>query len=360
METRKTKRFKTILNIATIIALVVLIVLTRGAITEAFRKLGDLNAFALLMMIPLQFLGYYSIARLYKDFFDARGERLGTKKMMEVALELNFVNHVFPSGGVSGFSYLSLRLKKEGISTAQSTLAQILRFALTFLSFLLLLILGVLVLALRRNTSPLTILVASSIMFLTIFGVLVGVYIISSEKRIKSFVRWLPKAINSVANIFRSHRRDIINISKVENTLEDMHRDYMVLSSDWRQLKKPFFWALAVNICEVSTIYAAYMAFGSFINPGGLIIAYAVANFAGLIAVLPGGIGVYEGLMTAVMASTGVDKALALSATVVYRVITMVIGLPIGYFYYHRNLNNQQISEFEEKQIEREAEVARD
>lgn len=74
------------------------------------------------------------------------------------------------------------------------------------------------------------------------------------------------------------------------------------------------------------------------INPGALIIAYAVANFAGLIAVLPGGVGVYEGLMTATLASAGVNKGLALSATVVFRILTMALFLPIGYFYYQKTL----------------------
>ena len=86
------------------------------------------------------------------------------------------------------------------------------------------------------------------------------------------------------------------------------------------------------------TIYVVYIAFGSLINPGALILAYAVANFAGLVAILPGGVGIYEGLMTATMASAGVDKVLALSATVVYRVLNMLYGLPIGYYLYQRAL----------------------
>ncbi len=349
-DTKKTKNFKMVLNLVTIVALVVLIVLTRHAIAEAFKKLGDLNAAALLLMIPLQIVGYYAVARIYKDFFEARGEKLNIKKMMQVSMELNFVNHVFPSGGVSGFSYLSMRLKREGISTALSTLAQILRFALTFVSFLILLLFGVGILALRRNTSPLTILLSSSIVLLTVFGVLIAGFIISNEKRIKAFTRWLPKAINAVVGLFRKGNVETINIAKVEKTMEDLHRDYVALSKDWRQLKSPFLWSLILNASEVATIYSAYVAFGSWINPGGLIIGYAVANFAGLVAVLPGGVGVYEGLMTAVMSATGVNKALALSATVVYRVITMIIGLPAGYYFYHKNINRNDQEKFHSQQ----------
>lgn len=334
------KDFKFWVNVVTIIALIVLIVITRHQVLEAFKKLGDLNAAALFLMIPLQALNYYSVARLYRDYFRTQGENLSMRTMMAITLELNFVNHVFPSGGVSGFSYLSVRLKQSGISTAKSTLAQILRFGLTFMSFLGLLFLGMLILAFRRHTSPLTILISSSIAFLTLFGVIVAGYIISDSARIKAFTGFLPKVLNRVVGVFSRKRASIINIEKVERTMEDLHTDYVLLSKNWRQLKAPFWWAMIVNLTDLMTIYVVYIAFGSWINPGALILAYAVANFAGLVAVLPGGVGIYEGLMTATLASAGVEKALALSATVVYRVLNMLYSLPIGYYLYQRALKN--------------------
>lgn len=332
------KDLKFWLNVVTFVALLALIIVARHQIVDALKKLGDLNASALLLMIPLQALSYYAVARLYKDYFKTQGEDLPLKKMYAIALEMNFVNHVFPSGGVSGFSYLSLRLKQEGISTAKSTLAQILRFGLTFVSFIGLLFAGMLMLALQRHTSPMTILVASSITFLTFFGVIVAVYIISDEQRIKSFVSFLPKALNRVAGRLRPQASDVINISRVEHTLTDLHNDYALLAKDWKKMSGPFGWAMLTNVCEVMTIYVVYMAFGELINPGALILAYAVANFAGLIAILPGGVGVYEGLMTATLTSAGIDKALALSATVVYRVLSLIVFLPIGYVLYQRVL----------------------
>lgn len=342
------KNFKFWLNVFTIVALIVLVVITRHQVVDAFKKLGQLNAAALFLMIPLQAINYYAVARLYKDYFKTQGEELKMRTMYAIALELNFVNHVFPSGGVSGFSYLSVRLKQEGISTAKSTLAQILRFGLTFVSFLGLLFVGMLVLAFRRHTSPLTILISSSIAFLTLFGLIIGTYIISDSGRIKAFTSFLPRALNRVVGRFRHKETKIINIRKVERTMDDLHTDYVLLSRDWKKLKLPFWWAMLINITDVATIYVVYIAFGSWINPGALIIAYAVANFAGLIAILPGGVGVYEGLMTATLASAGVEKALALSATVVYRVLNMLWTLPIGYYLYQKALKRDDKNELPE------------
>ncbi len=330
--------FKFWLNVITIIALGFLVVISWDQIVEAFSNLGSLNAGALLLMIPIQAVSYYAVAKLYQDFFNAQGDKLELKEMYKVSLELNFVNHVFPSGGVSGFSYLSLRMRQLGVSTAKSTLAQLIRFALTFLSFLVLLLLGMVVLSFGRDTSPLIILICSSIVFATMFGAAVGVFIISKKSRIKAFVSWLPKALNGLIRLLRVSRREIIDINRVERVLEDLHDDYAEVSKNLKLVKKMFYWALLINVAEVLTIYMVYIALGSLINPGALIIAYAVANFAGLIAVLPGGVGVYEGLMTATLASAGVQKGLALSATVIYRVLQMSFFLPIGYYFYQKAL----------------------
>lgn len=332
------KDFKFWINFVTITALVVLVVISRKQVIEAFQKLGDLNAFALLLIIPLQILNYYAVARLYQDYFKSQGHSLGIKQLYSISLELNFVNHVFPSGGVSGFSYLNMRLKQSNISAAKSALAQLLRFALTFISFILLLFFGMLVLAFRRHTNPLTILIGLSMAFFTVIGLMVAGFVISDERRIKSFSSFLPKVINRIANLLRRHKREVISVNKVERSMTELHADYVVISKDWKVLLKPFWWAMMVNVTDITTIYAVFTAFGYWINPGALILAYGVANFAGLIAVLPGGIGVYEGLMAATLTSAGIGKALALSATVVYRVLNMLLFLPIGYFLYQRVL----------------------
>lgn len=327
------------LNVFTLVALGFLVYISWDQIVDAFRELDHLNAWALLLMIPIQGFSYYAIARFYRNFLAKQGTTLPMREMYKVSMELNFVNHVFPSGGVSGFSYLSLRLKQLGVPTAKSTLAQLLRFALTFVSFLVLLVVGLLTLSFSNSVGGLVLVVSTSIIIATIGGTVAGMYIIGKSSRIKAFVGWLPKVVNYLARyIKRNKAKSLIDINKVESTLEDLHGDYMVLSRDKPLVKNLLVWALLINISEVLTIYMVYIAFGQIINPGALIISYAVANFAGLVAVLPGGVGIYEGLMTATLTGAGVPKALALSATVIYRVLSMIIGLPLGYYFYHQAL----------------------
>jgi uncharacterized protein (TIRG00374 family) len=95
------------------------------------------------------------------------------------------------------------------------------------------------------------------------------------------------------------------------------------------------------NLTEILAVYVVYVAFGHWINPGAIILAYALANFAGLISVLPGGIGIYEAIMTAVLAVAGVPASVSIPVTVMYRVINITIQVIPGYYFYHKALRDE-------------------
>jgi len=102
----------------------------------------------------------------------------------------------------------------------------------------------------------------------------------------------------------------------------------------------PFLYLMIANATEVAAVYVVYIAFGRLVNVGAVILAYAVANFAGLVSVLPAGIGIYEGLMTAVLVATGIPAGLSIPVTIMYRVINMTIQLTPGYYFYQKALRS--------------------
>ncbi|MCA9331650.1 flippase-like domain-containing protein [Candidatus Saccharibacteria bacterium] len=335
-ESEKKKRWKLILNIITFGALILLVYLTWPQITETISNIGRVNTWALLMMIPLQVMNYDAYARMYRAMFAIIGSKTRYWDMYRTALELNFVNHVFPSGGVSGISYFSVRLKPLGISTAQSTLVQIMKFAFLFLSFEILLVIALLSLAVFGEVSGLTLVIGASLV--TLLAVMTAglAFIVGSKQRINRFFTYATKAVNRVIHVIRPKHPETINIKRVRRVFTELHENYKLLKKDYRSLRAPLYYGLIANITEVLTVYSVYLAFGHTVNIGAIILAYAVANFAGLVSVLPGGVGIYEALMTAVLAAAGVPPGVSIPVTVMYRVISMAIQTIPGYYFYHK------------------------
>lgn len=333
------RRWRLILTLVTFVALAGLVFVLRRQILDTFRNLDDVNALVLPLMIVWQALNYHSYTRLYQDLFAVLGERIRYRSMLRVVSELNFVNSVFPSGGVSGFSYFSVRMKDADITTGKATLVQLMRFVSIFTSFQLLLFAGLFFLAVAGSANDLTILVAASLATLLLVGTVGLAFIIGSKTRINSFFTFITKGLNRLIHLFRPQYPETINIARARTVFNDLHENYVRLKSNSRALINPMRWALLCNVAELMTIYTIYVAFGEWVNPGAVILAYAVANFAGIISVLPGGIGAYEALMTAVLAAAGVSPALSIPVTVMYRVLNMLLQLPLGYYLYYRRLH---------------------
>lgn len=332
------RNWKMIVNVVTLVALAILIFAIWDQFEVTFKNLLKVNLYALLLMIPVQVLNYDAQTRLYRSLFAIVGNKLSYKKLFQASLELNFVNHVFPSGGVTGISYFGVRMKDDSITAPKATAVQLLKLVLLFFSFEILIVFAVVALAVQGQMNSLILLLAGVLTTMLVVGTAGFWFIIGSKRRIASFFTYITKHLNKYIHWFRKNNPETISIEKTKKTFEDLHENYVLMSKDWRRLRRPFVWAMMANVWEVMTIYVVYIAFGEFINIGAVILAYAVANFAGLISVLPGGIGIYEGLMTLTLSATGVPSRLSLPVTIMYRVLSTVIQVPPGYYFYHRNL----------------------
>jgi putative heme transporter len=339
------RRWKLLVNLATLAALAILIYALRDQLADTISNLAKVNAWLLLLIIPVEMLNYHSQTKLYQQLFGIVGSKLSYKSLFKASLELNFVNHVFPSGGVTGISYFSLRLRDgQQITGGKATLVQIMKLGLTFISFELVIIFGLISLAVMGKASNLTILIAAWLSILLLVGTAGFVYIVGSKARINAFFVGTTKVLNRIIQLVRPRHPETISIESARGLFNDVHDNYAEIKRNYKKLRVPFFWALMANVTEVLAIYVVYMAFGEFVNIGAVILAYAVANFAGLVSVLPGGVGVYEALMTAVLATAGVPAGVSLPVTVMYRVVNTAIQVPPGYYFYHKALKHNKMS----------------
>lgn len=340
------RKWKLILNIVTLIALIILIYLIRKEINSTLDNLTHVNAWALLLLVPIEFIDYHAQTKMYQGLFKIIGTNLSYNYLFKASLELNFVNHVFPSGGVTGISYFGVKVSEDNkISGGKTTLIQVMKLALIFISFELLLIIGLFCLALAGKVSDISILVAGALSTLLFVATALFGYIVGSKTRINNFFTNLTKFINYVIHLIFRQNPETINILNAKRIFNDFHENYQELIRNWRKMKAPFWYAFLANIAEVMAIYVVYLAFGKVVNIGAVILAYGVANFAGLISVLPGGIGIYEALMIAVLAATGIPPRLSLPVIIMYRVLNTLLQLPPGYYLYHKTLGRNKQSQ---------------
>ncbi len=334
--------WKLILNYASIAAIIVLIFALRHQLAQTLDELKRVNAILLLLLIPIQLWNYYAQARLFQTLLRVLGNKLKLNYLLKVSLELNFVNNVFPSGGLSGASYFAARIRSDKITVGRATFTYVMKLFMIFFAFQILVVAGLAMLALNGSVNGFVIFTASFSSAVIVIGSLLFIYIIGSETRITHTFTFITKVLNRLIKIIRTQHPETINLEKARFVFNDFHENYNLLKSKFPELKKPLYYGFLNNFTELLSIYVVYLAFGHWVNPGAIILAYAIANFAGLIAVLPGGIGVYEAMMVAVMVAAGVPAELSLSATIMYRVVNTAIQMPPGYYFWHKRLRHEK------------------
>lgn len=335
-------KWKIIFNAVSFVGFLVLIFALRHQIVDSFKTIGHIKWWILLLLPIWQILNYDAYARQNRGVFAILGKNISYKFLYRLNLELNFVNHVLPSGGVSGFSYFGVRMKEKNVSAAQASIVQLLRFVLVFISFQLILFVALVLLSFSGQVNSLVLLIGGSVATLVFVGTIGIAFIVGSKKRINAFFGFITQMLNKLIHLVRPKHPETINVARARQVFDELHDNYIVIKNNYKALKMPLFWSLIASITEVLTVYTVYVAFGHWVNPGAVILAYAIANFAGILSVLPSGLGVYEAIMTAVLAIGGISAAVSIPVTVMYRVLSMIIQLVPGYALYYRRMHSEK------------------
>lgn len=330
-------KFRSWLNVVIIILLVLVIIFGWKDLVQAWNLMGKVNIWIFMLIIPIQMVSYYAVGQIMFSYLHSKGDLLdiSRKKVAMISLELNFMNHIVPVPGAAGFTYLSWILGKLGVSTSRSTMAQVIRYVMTFASFISVVILSVIALTFDNKINRTITGISLIFILITITTIAVIIFSISNHKRLIVASNWLTRALNAfVKKITRGKKRQVVKEETVERLFNEMHKDYTEILDDKQILTRPFLWALLSNILDVGLVWIAFAALGYPINPAMLFIAYGLSSIASFFAVTPGGAGVYEGIMIAFLASAGVPAGVAIAGTLLARATLLAATLSFGYVSY--------------------------
>jgi uncharacterized protein (TIRG00374 family) len=329
--------FRAWLSVVTLLLVGVIIYFSRHELAHAWELLEHVNVWILLLLVPGQLLVYYAGGEMIFSYLRAKKsiDKVSGLELARMSLEMNFVNHVLPSGGVSGISYMTWRLGKFGVTPGRATMSQVVRFATQFAAFITLIALAVIAVTIDGNINRWIIFV-SSILVSSMVGMIVAcIYLISSTKRTVRFGNWLTRFVNKwTRKITFGRKRKVLDQHRVDTFFTEMHHDYIALRQDKGMLLKPYLWGLVFILADVGLFVITFWALGVAVNPAPILIAYGVAALAGFFVVTPGGAGAYEAIMVAFLAVAGLSGGIAIAGIVLARVILLLGTIVFGYVFY--------------------------
>jgi putative heme transporter len=326
---KKRIRLRNILTLAGLIGLAIVVLLNGHQLANFVHLIKHLRWYVLILVVAVQLASYYVNALYYRSILKLFGYKIGLPRLFEGALAANFVNYILPSLGLAGAGYLSQVLDPD-VPRGESVLVQLTRYALSALAVLVMMPVGFAFIFFSSESGQrivrVTLLSAAAI---TVLGLAV-IILIQHEALLR---RSVERFINIFSRFFSKLKQQNIN-----GFIDEFYKGYHIMTRGKTQLLAPFGWSLIYIIIEISTFYLAFLAFGKWVGPGIVILAYLFANIASIFGGVFFSTGVFELGMAGTLVALGLPFTLAFSVTVVYRVVNLIIGLPPGYFYYRKYL----------------------
>lgn len=330
-------RKRNLLLMAALAVLIALGVTNHDRVEQFWLLLRQVKWWLVPVVFAIQMLGYYFHAKYYQSFLAILGYKIEVKRLFESAMAINFVNAVFPSFGVSGASFLANDLRSE-VPVGKSTLTQLMRNVLTFLSFMIILALGSLLLFFTGGVSK--ILVRLTLLLLMVIFIVGLLLIVGALDRaiIEKFAVWGVGWLNGTARRLLRRRKHLVTTEQVKLFLDEFYEGMRLFTGHRGRGLAPFLFTLGINLTEVATIQAVFWGFGISVSPGVVVAAYSLAVAASILVFFTGGVGVYEASMVTALVALGLSLTEGLSVVLVYRGLSYALFLPIGFHYYHRKI----------------------
>ncbi|MBI2797878.1 flippase-like domain-containing protein [Candidatus Saccharibacteria bacterium] len=301
-----------------------------GQIQKFISTLEKLNIFILILILPLRFLYYRENSKFFASFFAIFKQKTNFKHLFRAVTAMNFVNIIFPSGGISGLSYLRKQVGKD-VSSSTITLAQFFYYVLLFIALVASLAVAFVLLLLSNRV----IRVSSRVTLVVLFALLVvciGMLIFIYNKNFT--VEAIVIVLRPVNWLLRKSHKQQITDEKVAEFIDQFHDSLFFIQDNWQKLGPSFWHILLMLLFDFASVYVVFLAFGTWINPSVVIAGYTLAQAASLASIITAGVGLFEATMIATFVGLGVSFDLALSVTIVYRSIALWLFVPAGVYLY--------------------------
>jgi non-canonical purine NTP pyrophosphatase (RdgB/HAM1 family) len=121
-----------------------------------------------------------------------------------------------------------------------------------------------------------------------------------------------------------------INAVALRKAFGNLARRLAVLGGHRDVMGRALMWASLNWLLDAGSLFVFVGAFGHWVNPDGLLVAYGLANVLAVIPITPGGLGVIEATLTTLLVGFGTQRGVATLGVLVYRLFNFWAPIPLG------------------------------
>ena len=316
---------KTIIFLAISILILVVILYFVG-IDEVINALKVANLYLIALAIATQVFTYFLYTLRWKILNDIADLNSSIFKLLPITLVGLAVNNITPSGRGGGEPVRAYIFAREEDYPMEETFAAVVADrALDTFPFVVLAILTIIGMTLYFDFSPalLAVMVVAVIAIVLILVLLIYMSINPNfGKRVDGWI------IGLVRRFYKK------NSDELEQKIHNVIKGFQDTMNLVIRNKKVLYYALPLSfviwIFEILRVYIVFLAFGANVSPVVIGEVFILASLAGMIPLLPGGLGAVDGIMIVFYTAAGVSASISAGATVIERLISFWLATILG------------------------------
>ncbi|MEU5840767.1 YbhN family protein [Rhodococcus sp. NPDC047139] len=317
--TPKRRRYlKWIIGGLLVVVLTVEVVLVWPELSESVRRLDHLQWGWILAAVCASMAEMSTFARAQRALLSAADVKISQWQSLSVTLAANSMSVTLPGGPVVGTTFTYRQMRHWGASPVVATWQLVMAGLLQAAGLALLGLVGALLVGASNNPFSL---------IFSIGGLLLMVVLIQ-------YAAGNPGSFESIGLIAL---RGLNRMRKKSEEAGARAWKKIVAQLSAVQLDRPhaaraFGWSLANWACDGACLAFAAYAVGGAPSLAGIAVAYAAGTATSrVIPLLPAGLGVMDAVLVPALTASGMSGAQALSAVVVYRLISFVLVAVVGW-----------------------------
>lgn len=284
---------------------------------KVVHLLADVNPLLLLAGVVLEAAALLAYGKLTRAVLPG-SERIRFSTIFRIELTTLSVSHCAPGGSAAGTALGYRLLTQFGAQPGDAG------FALGVQGVGSAMVLNVILWIALIVSIPVwgfsaVYLLAAAVGALLLIATAAGVFALTrGEARTGAFLEGLAGRVPFVdaAALRQSFARLSARLAELSR-----HREVLLRALAWAALN----WLL-----DAASLAVFVGAFGHWVNPDGLLVAYGLANVLAVIPLTPGGLGVVEATLTTLLVGFGTQRGVATLGVLVYRLIQFWAPIPLG------------------------------
>ena len=291
----------------------------RSEVSNAGGMLSHIHVGWLLVAIVLELASMAAFARLQRWLLSAGGVEVPFAPMLEITLAGNAMSTSLPGGAAWSATWAFEQLRRRGAYKVLAGWVILVAGALSSFAVFVILAAGCWVAGSRGPVSHLRWLAAG----LAAVPVLVWAGYVAAKRSDRA-----RQLFAGTWKLVSDHVRPARSLGKlVRKTVDDLG---LVRPGVFGWLEA-FAYAMGNWLCDCLCLIACMEALSVPVPWRGILVVYGLTQVAASIPITPGGIGVVEGSMTALLIAYGTHPTSALAVVLLYRIVSFWGLAPIGW-----------------------------